>query len=123
MFRSKKNKGKLRMQELFSNEFLQASLEKLDWQYAESKGHAFENFQIKKIEDESIFFAIMLRSLAGPLTLGDYVYRRMGSDRLERESPKIKPKTTYFKKFKLSAPYTIRIRKQQEKKERVVRVT
>lgn len=109
-----KNKGKLRMQELFSNEFLQLSLEDLDWEYAESQGHAFEHVKLSTLEDKSIFFAIMLRSLTNSLTLGDYIYRRKGADRLERESPKIKPKTKLYKKFKLSSVYKIRIKKKTE---------
>jgi len=105
-----KNKGTLRMAELFSNEFLQLSLEDLDWEYATSQGHAFEQVKISTLEDKSMFFAIMLRSLNKPLTLGDYVYSRMGADRLERQSPKIKLKTKLYSKFKLSSPIKIRIK-------------
>jgi len=122
IFRNK-NKGKLRMTELFSNEFFQLSLEDLDWIHGESKGHAFEHVKISTVEDKSLFFAIILRALTKPLKFGDYVYSRSGSDMLERTSPLIKKKTTLFKKFKLSSPIKIRIKKKESEGGLVTKVT
>jgi len=96
-----------------SNLALQKRLEKLNWEHAESKGHAFEQIKISTVEAESIIFANHLRSIIKPVKLGDYIYHRVGIDRLERQSPKIKVKTKLFEKFKIGSPYKIRIKKKE----------
>ncbi len=101
LFRSK-NKGTLRMQELFSNQSFQLSLEDLKWQHAESENHAWEFIKIKSIEKESLFFAIILRSLTTNLKFGEYVYVKRGIDLLERTSPLIKKKRKENKFFSVS---------------------
>ena len=88
----KKNKGKLRLTDLFSNEIFQLTLEELKWEHAESENRAWEFLKIKSIEDESVFLAILLRSLTNPLKFGSYIYCRIGADRLERTSPLIQKK-------------------------------
>jgi len=85
----KKNKGKLRLQDLFSNAIMQLSLEKLDWIHQERNSRAWEFITFVEIEKESKFFAVMLRSLDKPIQLGDYKYYLAGSNRIERQSPKI----------------------------------
>ena len=103
------------MQELFSNEFFQLSLEKLNWIHQERGSRAWEFITFVEIEEESKFFAMMLKSLSKPIQLGDYKYYLAGSNRIERQSPKIKIKTKLFDKFKLSSPSTIKIKKTEQK--------
>jgi len=99
----KKNKGKLRMTELFSNEFFQLSLEDLEWEHAEStNGHAWQTIAFKTIEEESQFFAMMLRLLNKPIKLGEFVYSLSGSNRLRRDGPSIKRKAEHNRFFTVS---------------------
>ena len=90
------------MQELFSNEFFQLSLEDLKWEHSESERHAWETIMFSEIERESQFFAMMLRGITKPIKLGEYVYRLSGSNRIERESPLIKKKRKENKFFTVS---------------------
>jgi len=99
----KKNKGKLRMTELFSDSFFQLSLEDLKWEHAESyNGKVWETITFKTIEEESQFFAMMLRLLNKPIKLGDFVYSLSGSNHLRRDGPSIKRKTKHNKLFTVS---------------------
>jgi len=100
----KKNKGKLRMQDLFSEEFFQLSMEDLKWDHAEStNGKAWETIAIKTIEEESQFFGLMLRlMLTKPIKLGDFVYSLQGSNHLRRDGPSIKRKTEHNRFFTVS---------------------
>jgi len=96
------------MDELFSNEFLQASLEDLEWIFQEDTYHnrAFEFIKIKSIESRSVVLATVLRNLQ-PIKLGDYSYHRAGADRLERVGSKIKPteiKNRFFHAEKIFKP-------------------
>jgi len=91
------------MQELFSNEFFQLSLEDLKgWQHGESANKAFETIKFSEIEKESQFFAMMLRGLNKPIKLGDYIYHLAGSNRIERSGPLIKPTRKENKFFTVS---------------------
>jgi len=84
-----KNKGKLRLTDILSNEMFQLTLEELDWTHAESVNHAWEFIKLKELEEKSIFLAIMLRSLNRGFKFGDYIYVKRGIDLLERTSPLI----------------------------------
>ncbi len=110
----KKNKKEnLTLQKILSNVEMRRSLEALPWQYAsDGKDSAWEVIRFNQIEDQSIVFSMILSVIKKKLTLGDYVYNFYPS-RIERTSPLIKPKTKWFKKFKLSSPYKIRIKKQE----------
>ncbi len=110
----KKNKQEdLTLQKLLSNVSMRRSLEALPWQYAEDgKGSAWEVIRFNQIEDESIVFSMILAVIKKKLTFGDYVYN-FYSSRIERHSDKIKPKTKFFQKFKLSKAYKIRIKKKE----------
>lgn len=101
-----KNKGKLTLQDLFSNEIMQASLEKLPFEHAENEGFAWEFFKLKNLESESFVLAMILRSLNQKLKLGDYTYRKV-SDRIERESPLIKKQRKENLLFRLSKPFKV----------------
>jgi len=96
-----------------SNSTLQKRLERLPWEYGQSKGHAFEQIKISEVEKESIQFAGILRGIIKPVTLGEFTYNRVGMNHLERKGKKIKIKTKFFEKFKLSTPYKIRIKKKE----------
>lgn len=90
------------LSELLSNLAFRNTLESLNWQHGESKKHAWEFVKLKELENESIFLAIIIRSLTKTLRFGDYTYTRRGFDLLERTSPKIiiKNKENLF--FKVS---------------------
>jgi len=110
-----KNKGKLRLTDLFSNEIFQLTLEELKWEHAESKNHAWEFIKIKQIEDESLFLAILLRAINNPLKFGDYTYHRRGADMLERSSLKIVKKRKENSFFKITKEFkkVITLNKEQ----------
>jgi len=91
------------MQDLFSNEFYQLSLEDLSWEHAEStNGHAWETIAFKTIENESQFFAMMLRLLNKPIKLGEFVYTLQGSNHLRRDGPSIQRKIEHNRLFTVS---------------------
>lgn len=90
------------MQDLFSNEFFQLSLEDLEWTRQQRGDKAFEFIKLSDIEEQSKFFAMMLRLLTKPIKLGDYTYYLAGSNRIERLSPLIKPTTKTNKFFTVS---------------------
>jgi len=98
----KRNKGKLRLSDVLSNEMFQLTLEDLDWTHAESSNHAWEFIKLKELEDKSLFLAILLRTITKPLRFGDYVYFRRGADLMERESPLIKKERKENKLFKIT---------------------
>ena len=123
LFRSKKNKGTLTLQDLFSREILEHSLNNLPWIFAEnpSKGQAWEVIKYSEIESVSPVLVIILSQIKKNQTFGDYTYY-FYPNRIERTSPLIKPKTKFFEKFKLSSPYKIRIRKKEEPKGLVTKI-
>ena len=98
----KRNKGKLRLSDILSNEMFQLTLEDLDWTHAESKEHAWEFIKLKELEDKSIFLAVILRTITNPMRFGDYVYHRRGADLMERESPLITKKRKDNRFFKVT---------------------
>ena len=101
-----KNKGKLTLQDLFSNEILQQSLENLSWIHAENdKKQAWEFVKLRDIQAESQVLGMVLSSMQRRMKLGDYMYTRMGN-RLEREGPSIKPKRKFHPDFKVSKVFT-----------------
>jgi len=122
IFRNK-NKGQLTLQDLFSREILEHSLNNLPWQFAENpkKGKAWEFIKISEIDSISPVLALILTSMKKTQTFGDYTYY-FYSNRIERTSKKIKPKTKFFSKFKISSPLKIRIKKKTEPKGLVTKV-
>lgn len=90
------------MQDLFSNEFFQASLEDLEWTLQDRGEKAFEFIKLTDIEEQSKFFAMLLKMLTKPIKLGDYKYYLAGSNRIERLSPLIKLTTKQNKFFTVS---------------------
>jgi len=99
-----RNKGTLTLQDLFSNEVMQHSLEALNWQFAEDdQGHAWEYIKRKSIENESMILSIVLDNFE-KFTFGDYRYN-VKSNRIERNSSKIKPKRKYHPDFKVSSVF------------------
>ncbi len=109
----KKNKQEdMTLQKLLSNVAIRKSLEALPWEYAsDGKDKAWETIRYNQIENQSIVFSMILTVIKKKLTFGDYVYNFYPSN-IQRTSDKIKPKTIWFKKFKLSSPYKIRIKKK-----------
>ena len=102
IFNKYRNDGKLTLQDLFSNEILQQSLEKLSWTHAENeKNQAWELIKLRDIQKESEILGMILSSMQMRMKLGDYIYTRMGN-RIEREGPSIKPKRKYHPDFKIS---------------------
>jgi len=91
------------LQDLFSNEILQHSLESLDWQHAENDKSAWELFKITSIESESEVFALILRALQKKLRLGNYLYtiNPHSKNLLERSGSSI------TKKNKTNALFTV----------------
>ena len=101
-----KNKGKLTLQDLFSNEILQQSLENLSWTHAENdKNQAWEFVKLRDIQAESQVLGMVLSSMQRRIKLGDFIYTRMGN-RIEREGPAIKPKRKFHPDFKVSKVFT-----------------
>lgn len=97
----KKNKGKLRLTDILSNEMFQLTLEELPWIHSENTNHAWEIVKIREVEEKSIFLAIMLRSLTRTFKFGSYTYTKRGVDLLERQSPLITKQTKENKLFKI----------------------
>jgi len=119
-----KNKGTLTLQDLFSREILEHSLNNLPWIFAENpkKGKAWEFIKISEIDSISPVLALILTSMKKNQVFGEYSYY-FYSNRIERTNPKkIKPKTKFFSKFQLSAPLKIRIKKKTEPKGLVTKV-
>ena len=110
-----KNKGKLTLQDLFSNEVMQQSLENLNWAHGESGKKAFEWVKISAIEKESQVLSIILASIKKPLQFGEYLYRPYGN-RIERTGPPIKIETKKNPLVSLSSPFRIRIKKKVQPK-------
>ena len=119
----KKYKGTLTLQDLFSREILEHSLNSLSWQFAEnpSKGQAWEVIKYSEIESISPVLSTILMSIKKNQSFGDYTYY-FYPNRIERTGKSIKPKTKFFEKFKLSSPYKIRIRKKTEPKGVVTKI-
>jgi len=91
------------MQDLFSEEFFQLSMEDLSWEHAESTNHVWETIAFKTIEVQSQFFGLMLRfMLTKPIKLGEFVYSLQGSNHLRRDGPSIKRKTEHNRFFTVS---------------------
>jgi len=106
MIFNKKPKGTLTLQDLFSNEILQQSLENLSWIHAENdKQQAWEFIKLRDIQKESEVLGMIISSIQRRMKLGSYLYTRMGN-RLERESPLIKPKRKYHPEFRVSKVFT-----------------
>lgn len=116
----KKNKGKLRLSDILSNEMFQLTLQDLDWTHAESMNHAWEFIKLKELEEKSLFLAVLLRTITNPMRFGDYVYRRRGADLMERESPLIKKERKENKLFKITKQVPKQPKKEQPKGEGVV---
>jgi len=95
------------LQDLFSNEILQHSLESLEWQHAENDKSAWEIFKITSIEAESEVFALILRALQKKLRLGDYLYtiNPHSKNLLERSGPSIVKKRKYNALFTVSQKF------------------
>lgn len=81
---------KQNLSELLSNESFQQALEDLDWIHGENEHKAWEFVKLKQLEDQSVFLAIIIRSLDMTLRFNGYTYTRRGADLLERRSEKIK---------------------------------
>lgn len=102
------------MQELFSNEFLEASLLRLNWVHGETDKSAFEFVKLRSVQDESHIFGMILASLEKRFNLGDYSYSRVGN-LLQREGPSIKPKRIHFKKFRVGVPFKVNLKDYEDK--------
>jgi len=97
------------IQDQFPKKTIQLSLEKLPWEFAENqKGRAWEVIKASEIESISSVLAMVINSMKKNQVYGEYTYYFL-SNRVERTSKKIKPKTKFFEKFKLSSPVKIRI--------------
>jgi len=111
------------LQDTFSRKTLEISLNKLPWQYAENqKGKAWEVIKHLEIDSISPVLLLILTSMKKQQTFGQFTYY-FYPNRIERTSPKIKPKTKLFQKFKLSSPIKIRIKKKTAPKGIVTKVT
>jgi len=119
----KKNKT-LTLQDVFSRKTLELSLNKLPWEFAQDprKGKAWEVIKHSDLDSISPVLALILTSMKKTQTFGEYTYY-FYNNRIERSSKKIKCKTKFFEKFKLSSPYKIRIKKKIEPKGIVTKVT
>lgn len=111
MFRKK---DKTTIQEEFPRKLIENSLNKLPWEYAENqKGKAWEVIKLDKVEEISTVLFGILSLIKKNQVYGEYSYYFL-PNRIERTNPKkIKPKTKWFKTFKLSSPIKIRIKKKQ----------
>ena len=116
----KKNKGKLRLSDILSNEMFQLTLEDLDWQHAESVNHAWEFIKLKELEDKSLFLAVILRTITNSMRFGSYTYFRKGVDLLERSSPLIVKKHKENKLFKITKEVIAEKPKEDPNRERGV---
>jgi len=110
----RKTKG-ITLQDLYSREMLENSLNKLSWIFAENpkKGQAWEFCKYSEIDSAYPGLSERLSQIKKNQTFSDYTYY-FYPNRIERTNPKkIKPKTKWFTKFKLSSPIKIRIKKKE----------
>ncbi len=106
LFNKFRNEGKLTLQDLFSDEMLMNSLEKLPWEYGQdNKGHAFETVKLRTIQKESQVLGVIINLIRHRLRLGQFVYTRTGN-LLEREGSSIKLKKPFNKIFSVSKVFT-----------------
>ena len=106
IFNKFRNDGTLTLQDLFSPQMIQASLEKLTWTHAENeKNQAWEYIKFSTIEKESEILSLILAMLKKRTRRGEYIYSVLGN-RIERQSELIKPKRKYHPDFKVSKVFT-----------------
>ncbi|MGY5152403.1 MAG: hypothetical protein ACW9XA_09055 [Candidatus Nitrosopumilus sp. bin_6a] len=88
----------MNLQDIFSNETLQATLENLNWIRHDEQGIAHE---FTKIPKENPLLSMILTALPFNIgTLGDYSYKHEGNF-IKRNSPLIVPKSRKNTKFTL----------------------
>jgi len=89
MFR--KHKGTLTLQDLYSDEIVQLSLEKLSWDHVENNKRSYESTRISQVGSKMT--ELLLRSLLekGKVKFGDFSYECL-NNRIERHGPSIKSK-------------------------------
>jgi len=117
LFSRNKNKGKLTMDELLSDDFMQYTLENFKyWTHAESpeRGKAWEVTKLDKICAKSnVLFGIM-NLMDSRFSLGEYHYNIEGN-RIERTGPSIKLRNKSNPLVKLSSPFRIRLKKKPKR--------
>jgi len=89
MFR--KHKGTLTLQDLYSDEIVQLSLEKLQWEHVENNKKCYESTRISQVGSKMT--ELLLRSLLekGKVKFGNFSYEAE-HNRLIRHGPSIKSK-------------------------------
>ena len=86
----------MNLQDIFSNDTLQATLENCNWIRHDNNGQAHEFYKIPK---ENPLLSMILTALTFNIgTLGDYSYKHEGNF-IKRNSPLIVPKTVHNDKF------------------------
>lgn len=100
IFNKFRNDGSLTLQDLFSEEMIQKSLEALTWTHAENeRNEAWELVMFKNIESEILRMAIS--NLQKRKRRGSYLYS-IFNNRIERTGESIKPKGKFHPELKFS---------------------
>jgi len=120
MFR--KHKGTLTLQDLYSDEIVQLSLEKLKYEHVENNGKCYESTRVSQVGSKMT--ELLLRSLLekGKVTFGNFSYECL-RNRIERHGPSIVSKAKPENKlFTLGKPFKQWIDIDKDKDVRVVSI-
>jgi len=122
LFNRAKHEGKLTMDELLSDDFMQYTLENYkEWTLVEISGKALEIAKIKNICKNSKALLGIFRLMDSRFNLGKYRYSIRGNN-IERTGPSIVLKTKSNPLVRLSQPFRIHV-KRNKKQGIVTRVT
>jgi len=112
LFNRTKHEGKLTMDELLSDDFMQYTLENFKgWTLVEKLGRALEIAKIKNICKDSKALLGIFRLMDSRFQLGEYGYSVRGNN-IERTAPSIVLKTKSNPLVRLSSVFRVRIKKK-----------
>jgi len=97
-----KKKGSLTLQDLYSDEIVQVSLEALHYDKFIRGDRPFEMIHLSQIPRGAIVFYRAL--LSSRIKFGEWIYEVKGN-RIERFNPSVKPVKTNKPKYSISKPY------------------
>ncbi len=118
MLFSKKKFDNFNFFKVFSNDFVQYSLEGLDWSDAVSQGKHFQQVKLSQIVDSDLGVALIGIALEHRKRYGDYIYSHVGS-RILRFNPNIPVDSPTREDYSVSKPFTVDV---DLSKQRVIKI-
>jgi len=115
IFNKFRNEGKLTLQDLFSDEMVEHSLNNLSWTDAEdSKGRHRQHCKLRAVQAESKILGAIIKLFDNRFKLGKYIYEITGN-MIIRYDPTIVEKPKKKGPFTISKPYKIDLEPDQPK--------